>query len=73
MSNKSEEVYIQCPFYLRSTEQRIFCEGYIKDTCMITSFPDKKRTADHMKSCCYLPDGGHCQFAIMLFDKYKEI
>ncbi len=72
MSNKSEEANIRCPFYLRSTQNRICCEGFIKGTSMITSFPDKKSTATHMKACCFLPDGGFCHFAKMLFDKYKE-
>ena len=70
MSNKTEEANIQCPFYLRSTQVRICCEGYIPQTCMITSFPDKKRTAAHMKAFCYHADGGECQFAKMLFRKY---
>ena len=72
MSNKTEEANIQCPFYLRSTENKIFCEGYIKETCMITSFADKKSAASHMKGCCFHMDGGHCRFASMLFEKYNE-
>ena len=72
MSNKTEEIYIQCPFYLRSTGTRICCEGYIRQTCMITSFPDKKSTAAHMKAYCYHADGGECRFAQMLFRKYEQ-
>ncbi|MBQ6862874.1 MAG: hypothetical protein IJO14_01410 [Clostridia bacterium] len=72
MSNKNEEANIRCPFYLRSSAQRICCEGYIKGTCMITSFPDKKSAAIHMQTCCFLADGGHCQFARMLYDKYEK-
>lgn len=72
MSNKSEEANIQCPFYLRSTGQRISCEGIISNTCMITSFPDKKSTAAHMKACCFHTDGGDCGFAKMLFRKYED-
>lgn len=72
MSNKTEEARIQCPFYLRSTQLRICCEGYISNTCMITSFADKKNTASHMEACCFHMDGGSCQFAKMLFRKYDE-
>ncbi len=72
MSNKIEEANIQCPFYLRSTDLRICCEGYLRNTCMITSFPDKKSAAAHMKACCFRMDGGECQFAKILFGKYEN-
>lgn len=71
MANKTEESKICCPFYLRSTEQRIICEGYLSGTSMITSFADKKNAAAHMKACCFLADGGSCHFAKMLFQKYE--
>ncbi len=72
MSNKTEETNIQCPFYLRSTDLRICCEGYLPNTSMITSFPDKKSAVHHMKACCFRVDGGDCQFAKMLFRKYED-
>ena len=72
MSNKTEEAYIQCPFYLRSTDLRIFCEGYIPSTCMITSFPNKKSAAAHKKAYCNLVNGGMCKFAQVLFEKYNS-
>lgn len=71
MANKTEEAKIRCPFFLRSTQTSISCEGYVKNTCMVTRFPSPEKKAAHEKKFCYLVDGGNCCFAKMLYSKYN--
>ena len=71
MANKTVEALIKCPFYLQENETRIVCEGYIKDTCMITKFPGAAQKKAHFRACCFHEDGGKCFFAKSLFQKYE--
>lgn len=71
-ANKPVEAYIQCPFYLREKENVIMCEGCIGNTCMTTKFSSAKAKKEHLKSCCYLPDGGACPLAKSVFGKYAD-
>ena len=70
MANKTVEALIKCPFYLQENENRIVCEGYIKDTCMITKFAGAAQKKAHFRACCFHEDGGKCFFAKSLFQKY---
>ena len=72
MANKTVEALVKCPFYVQEKENRIACEGYIKNTCMITSFPDAAQKRAHLRACCFHVDGGKCFFAQSLFRKYEE-
>ena len=68
--NKTIESLIKCPFYQSEKENHIACEGFIKNTCMVTRFPDKKSKREHLKANCYLESGGKCPMARTLFGKY---
>lgn len=68
--NKAVECTIKCPFYQSEKEKYITCEGFIKNTCMVTSFPNLKSKHEHIKRNCSLEDGGRCPMAQNLFAKY---
>ena len=68
--NKTIECIIKCPFYQSEKEKYITCEGFIKNTCMVTQFPDAKHKREHIKNNCSLENGGRCPMAQNLFAKY---
>ena len=70
MANKATEAFIKCPFYLNETRNLISCEGVVKNTCMTTRFPDAESKKRHLRTHCYLEDGGECPMAKSLFAKY---
>lgn len=70
MANKAIEAYIKCPFYLSESRNFLSCEGYLKNTCMTTRFPDAQSKKRHLKENCCLEDGGSCPMARSLFAKY---
>ena len=72
MANKTVEALVKCPFFVKENETRIMCEGYIKNTCMITGFPASAAKRAHLRACCFHEDGGSCFFAQSLFRKYEE-
>ena len=71
MANKTVDALVKCPFYVKENENRIVCEGYIKNTCMITKFTDAAQKKAHLRACCFHEDGGKCFFAQSLFRKYE--
>lgn len=73
MPNKSTEVYIKCPFYLSENRNFISCEGFVADTCMTTRFPDAESKKEHLRTHCFLEDGGDCGMATGLFAKYGVV
>ena len=72
MANKSVEALIKCPFFVIENDTRIMCEGYIKNTCMITKFTAPAAKRAHLRECCFHEGGGSCYFAQSLFRKYEE-
>ena len=70
MSNKTTEVLIKCPFYLTERGNVISCEGFVKNTCMTTRFPDSAMKKQHIQTHCAHEDGGECPMAKSLFAKY---
>lgn len=70
MSVKATEILIKCPFYLNETRNYISCEGFVKNTCMTTRFPDGQCKKEHLKANCYHEDGGRCPMAKSLYAKY---
>ena len=72
MANKTVEAQIKCPFYVQEKGDIIACEGYIKNTCMITRFPGAAEKKAHLRANCFLENGGTCFMAVSLFRKYDE-
>ena len=70
MANKTVEALIKCPFYMQEKENLIMCEGYVKNTCMITKFSGAARKRDYLRANCFHEDGGACFMAGCLFRKY---
>ncbi|MCH5199226.1 MAG: hypothetical protein J1E34_10025 [Oscillospiraceae bacterium] len=72
MANKTVEALIKCPFFVNEKNNIIACEGYIKNTCMITKFSGAKQKKEHLKKNCYHCTGGACFMAMSLFAKYDK-
>lgn len=70
MANKPVEALIKCPFYVSETRNFLCCEGFLKNTCMTTRFPDANSKKAHLKANCFEESGGSCPMAKTLFEKY---
>ena len=72
MANKTIDALVKCPFYLEEKGLTVACEGYAKNTCMITRFPGTAEKHAYLKRHCYREDGGACFLARSLYRKYED-
>ena len=72
MANLTIEALIKCPFFIKENVDYICCEGYIKNTSMLTRFPNSALKREHEKKYCYKEDGGRCPMARQLYAKYEK-
>ena len=73
MANLAIEALIKCPFFMKENVDYICCEGFVKNTSMLTKFPTSQAKREHEKKFCYKEDGGKCPLAVNLYEKYKKI
>ena len=73
MANKTVEALVKCPFFVWEKENAIACEGYLKNTCMITKFTGADAKKAHLRQACFHEDGGVCYMAASLFRKYAAL
>ena len=72
MANKAVDALVKCPFYQFERGGLIACEGYVKNTCMSTQFPDAAQKKAYLRRHCFHEDGGGCFLAAGLYRKYDE-
>lgn len=75
MQNKSNwlEKDIKCPFYHRSENHKIICEGIITRTKLQTYFENNIDKSNYLKAlCCSIRGYHNCPYAKMLEDNYKD-
>lgn len=64
---------IKCPFFRRFSEKErgISCEGFCHEMAYnILVFPNSSKKEEYIKDHCFLPNGGGCLLAHVLFNKY---
>lgn len=66
-----KDVDVQCPFYRRSTERQIVCEGLTEKGNLTQSFRRMKDKEKHMGVYC-CGRYRECRLYRMLMDKYHE-
>lgn len=66
---------IKCPFFRRFSEKErgISCEGFCPEMAYnIFVFPNSSKKEEYIKDHCFLPDGGGCLLARLLYEEYKK-
>ena len=63
---------IRCPFFVRETEQSIHCEGFVKNSALLTKFPSEKKKIAYINKYCVRCTGGDCYLARGQFERYAK-
>lgn len=70
--SKSIEGRIECPFYLRMGTGCIECEGLIKNTTILTRFPDDKKKKLYQQAVCSTSGGKKCLLYRAIAKRYES-
>ena len=73
MANKPVAALVKCPFFEEENGNTLKCEGYYKNSCMLTRFSNAEAKHAHLKQNCYKETGGSCFMARSLFQKYEAL
>lgn len=67
------DAYAVCPFYIRTTNNRIHCEGLQKRNTINLVFEDIKKQYEYLRIyCCSLANYGRCPICEILNRKYGD-
>lgn len=72
MSFKKNDANIRCPFFNRETAQAILCEGFTKQSVLMTKFPNEKKKIAYINKYCTRCTGGDCYLAKSQFERYEK-
>jgi hypothetical protein len=72
MPVKWVDKFVKCPFYRKTDQNRIVCEGLAEGNTINLVFEDPSQKARHMRSVCYdLLGCRDCPIYTMLDAKYE--
>ena len=72
MSYTRNDANIRCPFFKHESEKSILCEGFTRDSVLLTKFPDEKKKITYINRYCVRCTGGDCYLARSQFARYEQ-
>lgn len=72
MSFTRNDASIRCPFFKHESELSILCEGFTKDSSLLTKFPSEKKKIAYINKYCIRCTGGDCYLARSQFERYED-
>ena len=70
--SKAIEGQIECPFYLKEGKGFIVCEGLIKNTTILSRFPDNDTKKDYQQEFCSCKGGRKCLLYRAISKRYES-
>lgn len=72
MSFTRNDTNIRCPFFVRETAQSLICEGFVKNSALLTKFSSEKKKIAYINKYCARCTGGDCYLAKGQFERYEK-
>lgn len=72
MSAVPKSAVIICPYFQRESEQKISCEGVVKDSTTLLKFCSEEEKRRHRRMYCQSYEYEKCPLAKILHRKYEQ-
>jgi hypothetical protein len=74
MPERFEDRDVKCPYYLKTSANKIVCEGYVNDTSLHFVFNDDKDRHKYLQGICNSIEGCEvCPIHKMLNDMWEAL